>query len=183
MDRVRRRTALIFGGGALAAAAAGVGLQVLRRSGEQHPEAAAIGRLWTWPLQDLQGGPSPLERWRGKPLVVNFWATWCEPCRTETPLLVKIQQKYAANGLQMIGISLDSAAKVTEFAAEFKIPYPLLIASLDAIEITRDLGNKAAGLPYTVVLNRQGKVLARHLGGISEEQLEQAVAPLLVKPA
>lgn len=139
--------------------------------------------LWKWPLTTLEGGLQPLHHWRGKILVVNFWATWCAPCRVETPILVKIQHKYASKGVEIVGISLDSASKVQEFAKEYKVQYPLLIAGLEIIEITKDLGNMAAALPYTVVLDRIGNVQARHLGGISESQLELAILPLLGSPA
>ena len=176
MDKARRRTAWYLVGGLLAAAG-GIGLQVFRRSSGK--DAATIDNLWTWPLQDLNGGPQPLGRWRGSPLVVNFWATWCEPCRVEMPLLVRTHKKYAANGLQIVGISIDIAAKVQEFAKAYKVTYPLVIAGLDVMDIARNLGDQTAGLPYTVVLDRDGRVTARHLGGISETELEAAIAPML----
>ena len=177
MDKSRRNLLII--GAATLAAAGGVGLQVLLRRPD--PEATAIGDLWTLPLQDLTGKAQSLSQWRGKVLVVNFWATWCEPCREEVPALVRTQEKYSPNNLQIVGISLDSASKVREFAKEFKIQYPLVVAGLDSIEITRKLGNKAATLPYTLVLDAAGRIQARHLGGISEAQLEAVVRPLLAK--
>ncbi|MFM9970575.1 MAG: TlpA family protein disulfide reductase [Burkholderiales bacterium] len=146
---------------------------------EEKNDRTALDRLWKWPFQDLQGGTQYISAWRGRVLVVNFWATWCEPCREETPMLVKTHAKYAAKNLQVVGISLDSVVKVQEFAKEFKIQYPLLISGLDAIDITRLLGNKAAGLPYTVVLNAKGNIEGRHLGGITEARLEQIITPLL----
>jgi len=172
-----RRRSLILIGGAVTAAAAGVALQVLTRN--QSEDATAIANLWALPLQDLEGKPQPLTRWKGKILVVNFWATWCEPCKEEVPALVRTQDKYDANNVQIVGISLDSAAKVQTFAKEFKIQYPLVIGSLESIEITRKLGNKAAVLPYTVVLDANGIVKARHLGGISAVQLDQVIRPLV----
>jgi len=149
--------------------------------GNHGEDAAAIANLWILPLQDLEGNSQPFTRWKGKILVVNFWATWCEPCRVEVPALVRTQDKYVANGVQIVGISIDSTAKVKDFAKEFKVQYPLVIGSLDSIEITRKLGNKAAGLPYTVVLDANGIIKARHLGGISEAQLDEAIRPLLRK--
>ena len=92
---------------------------------------------------------------------------------------MKAQQKFASNGVQFIGISLDSVSKVQEFSKEYKVQYPLLIAGLEIIEITKRLGNKAAGLPYTVMLDRAGSIQARHLGAISEQQLELAIMPML----
>lgn len=108
-------------------------------------------------------------------MVVNFWATWCEPCREEVPALVRVQAKYAANGVQVVGISVDSVDKVRQFANEYRIEYPLVIGSIAVIEVTRRLGNKAAGLPYTVVMDRSGRVVRTHLGAISEAELERAI--------
>jgi thiol-disulfide isomerase/thioredoxin len=179
LNKAKRNTSLLLGG-AVIAAAGGVALQQLLRDGNQ--DAPSLDSLWKWPFQDLGGSEKRLDLWRGKVLVVNFWATWCEPCREEVPTLVKMQAKYAANGLQVVGISLDSVAKVQEFAREYKVQYPLLIASLDVMNIARNLGNKAAGLPYTLVLNRDGVIQTRHLGGISERQLESAIAPWLEAP-
>ena len=176
MDRSKRRSAILIGG-AITATAAGVALQALIRNPSD--DAAAIANLWVLPLQDLEGKSQPLTRWQGKILVVNFWATWCEPCRVEVPALVRTQDKYIAKSVQIVGISLDSVSKVQKFAKEFKIQYPLVIGSLDSIEITRKLGNKAAGLPYTVVLDAKGMIKARHLGGITEAQLDEAIRPLL----
>ena len=171
-----RRRALILAGGAVAAAAAGIAVNSLLRSPDGD---ATLANLWALPLQDLEGRNQALTQWRGKVLVLNFWATWCEPCREEVPTLVEAQAQLAANGLQIVGIALDSAAKVSTFGKEFKVQYPLLIASLDAVEITRKLGNKAAGLPYTVVLDKAGRISKTHLGGISRAQLDGAVRPLL----
>ena len=175
MNNWRRRTSLLIGGGLLAGGG-GLATQVFLHSSE---DRNAIDSLWKWPLQTLEGVTQPLQHWRGKILVVNFWASWCEPCRVETPILVKAQQKFASNGVQFIGISLDSVSKVQEFSKEYKVQYPWLIAGLEIIEITKRLGNKAAGLPYTVMLDRAGSIQARHLGAISEQQLELAIMPML----
>ena len=175
MNNWRRRTSLLIGGGLLAGGG-GLATQVFLRGSE---DRNAIDSLWKWPLQTLEGVTQPLHHWRGKILVVNFWASWCEPCRVETPILVKAQQKFASNGVQFIGISLDSVSKVQEFSKEYKVQYPLLIAGLEIIEITKRLGNKAAGLPYTVMLDRAGSIQSRHLGAISEQQLELAIMPML----
>ncbi len=162
-----------------AAAGAGAGLQwVLRKL---NSEGVATRELWAMPLTDLDGKPKGLGHWQGKILVLNFWATWCAPCREEVPALVRIQDKYAANDVQIVGISLDFVAKVQEFAKEFKIQYALLIGGLETIDFTRKIGNPAAGLPYTVVLARDGRIAARHLGGISEARLDAALAGLITK--
>ena len=126
-------------------------------------------------LPDTSGKDQNLAQWRDQVLIVNFWATWCEPCREEIPALVRAHAKYASNGVQIVGISLDSVDKVRQFAIDYRIGYPLVIGSIDVIDLTRKLGNKAGGLPYTVVMDRSGKVVMTHIGGVSEAQLESAI--------
>jgi thiol-disulfide isomerase/thioredoxin len=112
-------------------------------------------------------------------VVVNFWASWCPPCREEIPGLVRIQHKFAANGLQVVGIAVDSVEKSRQAAGEMGISYPVLVAEVQIIDVTRRLGNRAGGLPFTVVLDRDGRLVTTHLGLLSEAQLERLVRPLL----
>lgn len=130
-------------------------------------------------LQSLDGVPQTLAGLRGKILVINYWATWCEPCREEIPLFVRLQQELETKGVQFVGIAVDQADKVRDFAQEFKINYPLLIAGLDAVELSRKAGNKAGVLPYTLVLDRTGKIAASLVGGLSEARMRAQLAPLL----
>lgn len=160
---------------AVAVAAAGAGLFAYRTTVTDNASAIAAVELGRLRLPDRHGKNHSLEQWRDRILVVNFWATWCEPCREEVPDLLKIQARYAAKGVQVIGIAVDSADKVGQFADEYKIGYPLLIAGMGIIELIQRLGNTAGGLPYTVVIDPTGKLVTRHLGRISEAQLEAAV--------
>ena len=130
-------------------------------------------------LQTMEGKLQTLAAWRGRVLVINYWATWCAPCREEIPLFVRLQQEYAAKGVQFIGIAVDQPDKVRDFAREFNINYPLLIAGLDAVELSRKAGNKAGVLPYTLVLDRSGKIAASLVGGISEARMRAQLDPLL----
>lgn len=130
-------------------------------------------------LHSLDGAPQTLAGLRGKILVINYWATWCAPCREEIPLFVRLQQEYETQGVQFVGIAVDQADKVRDFAKEFNINYPLLIAGLDAVELSRKAGNKAGVLPYTLVLDRTGKMAASLVGGISESRMRAQLAPLL----
>ena len=150
---------------------------VEQRSGSV--EDGAVSALTSVTLPDLGGGSARLEHWRGKVVVVNFWASWCAPCREEVPGLVRIQQRFAANGLQVVGIAVDTADKSRQAANEMGISYPILIAGAEVIDLTRRLGNRAGGLPYTVVLDREGRLVTTHLGLLSEAQLERLVRPLL----
>lgn len=158
--------------------AAGVGFYVHRATLTDPISDEAVKRLVQLSLADPQGKPRSLDQWRGKILVVNFWATWCEPCREEVPALVAIQSRFASNGVQIVGIAVDSADKVREFERQYKINYPLMIGGAEVIELARMLGNRAAALPFTLVLDRVGKVVKTRLGGMSEDDLERVVTSI-----
>ena len=160
---------------AAAVLAAGAGLIAYRATLPDRSSTEAAAELMRLRLPDTSGKDQSLAQWRDKILIVNFWATWCEPCREEVPALVRIQAKHASNGVQIVGISVDSVDKVRQFAAEYQVRYPLMIGSIEVMDLARRLGNNAAGLPYTVVLDRAGRVVKTHLGGISESELENAI--------
>ncbi|HKC45622.1 MAG TPA: TlpA disulfide reductase family protein [Burkholderiales bacterium] len=164
--------------GVVAAVALGAGLYAAVDRGPP-PESASVLALTRATFPDLAGNSTTLSHWQGKVVVVNFWASWCPPCREEIPGLIRMQGRYAANGLQIVGIAVDSAEKSRQAATEMTINYPVLVAGLEAIDLTRRLGNRAGGLPYTIVLDRQGGLVATHLGLLSEAQLEQILRPLL----
>ncbi|OGA29029.1 MAG: hypothetical protein A3I01_20285 [Betaproteobacteria bacterium RIFCSPLOWO2_02_FULL_65_24] len=165
---------------ALAGAAGLLGYEQWRQHSEQQEALAQLGAL---ELPDLQGKTRSLADWRGQVVVVNFWATWCEPCREEVPALQRVRSRYAANGLEVVGVAFDTAAKVQQFAVEFAVSYPLLIGGLGSIDLTRKLGNRLGALPYTLVLDRQGKIALAHLGAVSEARLRAVVEPLMLKTA
>ena len=169
---------------AVAAAALGAGsyLQLTRFSVDP-PATGAPAALTRMTLPDLTGKPVTLAAWPDKVLVINFWATWCTPCRREIPGLINIQTKHAANGVQVVGIAVDQVDKVREYAKEIGINYPLLIAGMEGASLTRELGNKSGALPFTVVLNRDGTLLKSHLGLITEEELQDLLRPLLANSA
>jgi len=173
---MRSARILLLATAILGAAAGGLTYRATQHDRSLNEAAAELMRVQ---LPDASGKNQRLAQWRDRVLVINFWATWCEPCREEIPVLIRVQAKYALNDVQIVGISVDSAAKVRKFASEYRIAYPLLIGGLDAIDLTRRLGNNAGGLPFTVVLDRGGKVVKTRLGAISEAELEialQAVA-------
>lgn len=130
-------------------------------------------------LATLDDGKASLAQWQGKVLVVNFWATWCAPCRKEIPEFVKMQTELEAKGLQFIGIAIDDAEAVRTYAKQIGINYPILVGELDATELGRALGNEMGGLPYTVVFDRGGRVVKTLLGGTNEAHLTPILQPLL----
>ncbi len=147
-----------------------------RPQGSQQPgpalTAEAISRFFATRLNDEQGRAQRIDQWRGKVLVVNFWAVWCPPCREEIPAFNRLQEKYAANGVQFVGIALDSAANVAQFRKTLPINYPLLIAESEGSELTRLLGNHRIALPYTVIFAKNGTVLLTKLGRMEEQELD-----------
>ena len=130
-------------------------------------------------IPDLQGRPRSLGEWQGSVLVVNFWATWCPPCLKEIPEFIRMQEKLGHRGLQFVGIAADQPEKVREFAAKYKINYPVLLAEMDIIEIASRAGNKAGGLPFTVIIDREGKWVRSESGALEEQRLGELLEPLL----
>jgi thiol-disulfide isomerase/thioredoxin len=169
-----RRDALILGGVALGAAAIGgvAGALVLQ---SQSGTAELLGR----PFVDLHGRSRRLVEWQGKALLCNFWATWCAPCREEIPLLTTAQQQHATKNLQVVGIAIDNAANVSAFATSTKVSYPILLADASAIELMRRLGNRSGGLPFSVALDRHGRLAGRKLGAYAAAELATTIAALL----
>jgi thiol-disulfide isomerase/thioredoxin len=128
---------------------------------------------------NLSGGTEALEQWRGRVLVVNFWATWCAPCREEIPLFIQMQKHYGARGLQFVGVAIDQREPVAAFQREFGMNYPVLLGGLEAMELMRSTGNRMGVLPYTLVIDRAGRVASSKLGGLKEDQLERLILRLL----
>lgn len=159
------------------AAAAGFAYNVWRTTPE--PGAVAVAALTSARFANLDGATQSLEEWRGKVVVVNFWATWCAPCREEIPAFVKLQDRYRAQGLQFVGIAIDHPDKVRPYAAELKMNFPILIGGIEAIDLTRALGNRAGVLPFTVILRRDGQIAAKETGATQEAKLEALILPLL----
>lgn len=129
-------------------------------------------------LTDLSGKPQSLAQWRGKVLVVNYWATWCLPCREEMPGFSRIQDKYYDKGVRFVGISSDSADKIIEFKKTTPVTYPLLIGDIGIMESSAKLGNTRLGLPFTAVFDREGRLSATKLGRLSEPELERQLEGL-----
>jgi len=128
-------------------------------------------------LPDLDGFPREIGEWQGRVLVLNFWASWCQPCRREMPAFVRLQQAYGEQGVQFIGIALDERPAVRAFLEELEttINYPILLGGDDAIEIAKAYGNELGVLPYTVVVDRQGRIAHIQYGEMNEAQTEKLI--------
>ncbi len=130
------------------------------------------GVIYTAIFKDMAGKPQSLGQWQNKLLVINFWATWCAPCKEEMPIFVKLHQKLATQGVQIIGIAADTSSNVAKFAKVTPINYPLLPGDAGAIEFSKRLGNRFGLLPHTVVVAPGGAVIYAKLGLISEMEFE-----------
>lgn len=130
--------------------------------------------LFAATLYDLDDRVTPFGAHRGRPMIINFWARWCPPCRVEIPELVALQQRNT--GVEIIGINIESVApSVRDFGRAYDINYPVFLTREPGIELMRALGNPKAGLPYTLVINRKGEVVASRTGAMTREQLKLAV--------
>jgi thiol-disulfide isomerase/thioredoxin len=163
---MNRRHAVVAGIGVLAAAA-GVGAALWAgRRGE------ASARLWSMRFRRPGGGEIALADFRGKPLLLNFWATWCPPCVTEMPLLARFHAEHRATGWQVLGLAVDQEAPVRTFVVEHSIDFPVALAQAEGLELARELGNAAGGLPFSVVLDADGRTRSRRLGALDARTLE-----------
>ncbi len=160
---------------ALTAAAAGY----LVNQGQNSSGATAARQLLALTLPDPKGSAQSLQQWQGKLLVVNFWATWCPPCREEMPGFSRLQSKFAGHGVQFVGIGIDSADKIQKFSVQTPVSYPLLVGSPGLMEIIGQLGNNAGGLPYTVILGRDGSLQKTRLGAWQESDLEKVLGDMV----
>lgn len=159
---------------ALAALAAGIWLAQAHYA-PKAPAAAAVSGLWQLNFPDSQGHEQPLSQWRGQVVVLNFWASWCAPCREEIPDFVALRTQYRPKGVEFVGVAIDNPANVTQFLQHLPINYPILIGEGAAHTLARQLGNASGALPYTIVFDRDGRVALRHLGRVPRAMLEKTL--------
>lgn len=181
------RRSLLYMGVAALAMAAGYFLQDKEKSSDPEPtidmpEANKGGKMiLATTLPDLQGKNQSISQWRGKILVINFWATWCTPCRREIPEFIELQDELRNQGLLFIGIALDQKEKVVQFSKEIGINYPVLLGGIGAMTLAEAAGNRHAVLPFTVIFDREGKITSTHIGRIARDKLEPILKPLLIR--
>lgn len=138
----------------------------------------ALEKLLNLEFPDSTSSKRPLADAKGKVLVLNFWATWCPPCRKEMPALSAISTKYRDRGVQFFGISIDTESNVRSFQTQTPVSYPLLIASPSAVQLTEALGNTVQALPFTVIVDKNGKIGLVKLGPMSEDELDRKLTEL-----
>lgn len=152
------------------------GLAAAQPVGAEMPDSAP---LFAARLADLNDQPVALAGLQGKPLIINFWARWCGPCRDEIPEFIKVQQKFKTQELTVVGIAIDDKTEaVGDFAKAYEINYSVLVAKDAGLELMRKLGNSRAGLPYTLVIDRSGKVIAKKIGLMKRPEIDAALEVL-----
>jgi thiol-disulfide isomerase/thioredoxin len=123
-------------------------------------------------LTDRQDVPRSIRSWPGKSMIINFWATWCGPCRREIPLLKQIQRDRGAEGFQVVGIAVDFRDDVLKYADEIGIDYPILIGEQEGLDAVAKFGLEATGFPFTVFTDKQSRIILTHLGELTEAESE-----------
>jgi thiol-disulfide isomerase/thioredoxin len=168
-------------GGALGAGAAGL-LYWTGRAGQPDDGPrwqAASAALLASAYPDLDGRPQPLSQWKGRVLVVNFWATWCPPCLREIPGFVDLQEKYRDRGVIFVGIAVDKKEAVQDFARRMPVNYPLLVGGMESAAFARRIGNGKGALPFTAVLDRGGRLSHLQDGYFEAHHLEKILGALI----
>jgi len=172
------RRLFLYAGAAVAVAVVGGYTYRTRHLSSDAPSVAddPVAALRALSLPDLDGKQHRIEQWQGRPVVVNFWATWCAPCVKEMPELQSLQEKYP--GIQFVGIGVDKAENMRQFLQKVPVSYPLLVMGAGAIDTLRTLGNPAGGLPFTLILNANGDINRKILGQIQVDDLDRTLSSL-----
>ena len=141
-------------------------------AGAEAAETRLVERVPEFQLADREGQMRSLADWQGQSLIINFWATWCAPCRREIPLLQQIARDHRDEGFEVIGIAVDFRDKVLAYADEMKIDYPLLIGEQEALDAAAAFGIESIGFPFTVFTDAQGRIVAAHMGELHAPEAE-----------
>ena len=170
---------LLYAAIAVVAVATGGGLWLATRAPSANPRGVPSGvapsALFAASFSDTQGRTHSLGEFQGRILVVNFWATWCGPCREEMPAFARLHERWKGRGVQFVGLADDDPMKVERFARELAIPYPLWIGGEAARNLSQRLGNRLGVLPHTVILDASGAPLVAKVGPYTEAELEEKI--------
>lgn len=141
----------------------------------------ATEALFAATFPDEKGQPHAISQYKGKTIVLNFWATWCEPCREEMPELSSLHEEGKNKNIVVLGIAVDDADAINDFVKETKVSYPLLVADMQGMDLANNLGNDKGVLPYTLIINADGSVEKTYFGRISKPLLEATLLKLIAK--
>ncbi len=149
------------------------------KDSENNARKLSSQSLFSASLPNENGVSQQLSQYKGKVIVLNFWATWCPPCREEMPELSALHKEYQAKNVVVLGIAIDELTQVKIFTKETPVSYPLFAAEEDGMSLGNSLGNDKGVLPYTVIINSDGKVVKTYFGRITKSLLETTLNPLL----
>jgi thiol-disulfide isomerase/thioredoxin len=130
-------------------------------------------------LKDINDKLRNIKEWDGKVLMINFWATWCPPCRREIPAFIELHEAYKDKGFEIIGVAIDTKQNVIDFTDPMGVNYPLLLGEEEGVKLTQDYGNRLGVLPYTVFVDRNGRIVNTHRNEITYKMVEEIITPLL----
>ncbi len=182
--KASRKTALVYSAVALISMAAGVFTAQWLEGSEntQGQVARQVGVPEIRPdfsLSSLEGGKRSLSEWDGKIILLNFWATWCPPCRKEMPDFIELREQLKGKPFEVIGVAIDRAEPVQDFVDGIGVEYPILLAELEGLTIMREYGNQLTTLPYTVVIDRNRKIIKTFRAEVTKEEVLEVIQPLL----
>ncbi|MGH8760060.1 MAG: TlpA family protein disulfide reductase [Burkholderiales bacterium] len=141
-------------------------------------EAVSADPVYAASFKDFNRNMQPLGQWKGKTLLVYFWATWCKPCLSEIPQLVSLYDTYRSKNVVIVGVAIDQADKVEKFTKEHRVTYPIVYGGNEAVSLSKQMGNTVGGLPFLIVIDAKGEVVETILGEIPEGKLEQILKQL-----
>ena len=170
-----RRRGLLYAGAAAAAAASGAGWAWWKYR-PHDVQQSAVDALWDQSFQTPEGATLTMQSFKGKPLLLNFWATWCPPCVAELPLLNGFFKAQNAKGWQVLGLAVDQPSAVRTFLGRASVDFPVGMAGLNGTDLSRALGNLTGGLPFTVLFDAKERIVHRKMGQISLEDLQSWAA-------
>jgi len=154
------------------------GLSEVANAAQSPNKQDAVAQLWSASLTSPDGKPQTLTALKGRPIVVNFWASWCGPCVEEMPALSQLQRDYAGKGIQFVGLGVDSEKNVQAFLQKVKVAYPVYVTGFGGAELARAFGNTAGGLPFTVIIDAKGAVRSTKLGQIDPQAVKETLDTL-----
>ena len=182
-----KATTLVIVAIAVIGMAAGVGAySYFAKQADKKPKTATIkvttlvgSKRPAFSLADVDGKQRRISDWDGKVMIVNFWATWCPPCRREIPAFIELQEKYEKQGFTIVGVALDSKQAAVDYVDPMGINYPILVGDAEGIAISQEYGNKLGVLPYTVIVDRQGIIRHSQAREVHLDEAEKLITPLL----
>ncbi|WP_353235554.1 TlpA disulfide reductase family protein [Diaphorobacter ruginosibacter] len=165
----------LMGAAGVAAAIAGGGVAWWRLQ-PHGAEDSVADSFWNASMETLDGATLTMRKFHGRPLLLNFWATWCPPCVEELPLLNRFFTEHAGKGFQVLGLAIDQPAAVRKFLERTPLDFPIALAGLTGTDLGRALGNDVGGLPFSVLFGKDGNILKRKMGQLNEQDMVQWVS-------